>query len=203
MWIEPVTLVGSLVRLEPLAPEHEDALWEVGQDPEIWQFMSADVHTRADLHQWIAEALRQQQTGAHVPFAIIDRAGGRAIGSTRYFDISESHRHLEIGHTWLGKRYWRTGVNTECKYLLLRHAFETLGCARVQLKTDKLNLRSQTAIKRLGAVEEGTLRKHMWVQNRRFRDTVFFSILDDEWPAVREKLRGSDAGPEITSTRQT
>ena len=152
--------------------------------------MSVLVRTPDDLHGWIVAALRGAADGSHVPFAIVEQATGQAIGSTRYFDIKPEHRNLEIGHTWLGKQYWRTRVNTECKYLLLRHAFETLGCARVQLKTDRLNVRSQAAIKRLGAVEEGTLRKHMWVQGRRFRDTVLFSIVDDEWPAVREHLEG-------------
>ncbi len=190
MRVEPVTLEGRIVRLEPLRLEHEPGLWEVAQDPEIWQFMSAPVERRDDLNRWIAEALRLAQLGSALPFAIVERATGRAIGSTRYGNIMPADRNLEIGWTWLGKQFWRTAVNTECKYLLLRHAFETLGCVRVQLKTDALNTRSRTAIKRLGAVEEGTLRKHMWVQNRRFRDTVMFSIIDDEWPAVRERLEG-------------
>ncbi len=190
MRVEPVTLEGRIVRLEPLRFEHEAGLWEVAQDPEIWQFMSALIERRDDLHAWIAEALRLAQQGSALPFAIVERATGRAIGSTRYGNIMPADRNLEIGWTWLGKQFWRTPVNTECKYLLLRHAFETLGCVRVQLKTDALNVRSRTAIKRLGAVEEGTLRKHIWVQNRRFRDTVMFSIIDDEWPAVRERLEG-------------
>ena len=190
MRVEPVTLEGWMVRLEPLRFAHEAGLWEVAQDPEIWQFMSALVERRDDLHAWIAEALRLAQQGSALPFAIIERATGRAIGSTRYGNIIPADRNLEIGWTWLGKQFWRTAVNTECKYLLLRHAFETLGCVRVQLKTDALNVRSRTAIKRLGAIEEGTLRKHIWVQNRRFRDTVMFSIIDDEWPAVRERLEG-------------
>jgi N-acetyltransferase len=188
MQVKPVTLQGKAVRLEPLAQVHEAALWEVAQEPEIWRYMLVAVESRADFGEWMTMALRHGETGSHVPFAIIDQQHGRAIGSTRYFNIMPADRNLEIGHTWLGKPYWRTGINTECKYLLLRHAFETLGCARVQLKTDALNTRSRAAIKRLGAVEEGILRKHMWVQNRRFRDTVMFSILDDEWPAVRERL---------------
>ena len=190
MQVEPVTLEGRLVRLEPLTLEHEEALWSVAQDRDIWTFMSVMVESRDDFHAVIVEALRLGVTGSHVPFAIVERSSRRAIGSTRYFNIMPADRNLEIGHTWIGKQFWRTAVNTECKYLLLRHAFESLGCARVQLKTDRLNVRSQTAIKRLGAVEEGTLRKHMWVQNSRFRDTVFFSILDDEWPEVRARLEG-------------
>ena len=190
MQVEPVMLQGQVVRLEPLRAEHEPALWSVAQDPEIWQYMSRLVQSRDDLQAWLADALQLGSAGTQVPFAIVELASGQAIGSTRYFNIMPADRNLEIGHTWLGKQYWRTMVNTECKYLLLRHAFETLGCARVQLKTDRLNVRSQAAIKRLGAVEEGTLRKHMWVQGRRFRDTVMFSIVDDEWPAVRERLEG-------------
>lgn len=190
MWVEPVTLEGRLVRLEPLASEHENALWTVAREPEIWRFMSMDVRSPDDFHTWLQAALDAAASGGAVPFAIVDRSTGRAIGSTRFFDFAPEHRHLEIGHTWLGKPFWRSGVNTECKYLLLRHAFETLGCARVQLKTDALNRRSREAIKRLGAKEEGTLRKHYWVWNRRFRDSVYFSILDDEWPEVRARLEG-------------
>ena len=188
MQVEPVVLEGRIVRLEPLALEHEPALWSVAQDAEIWRYMSILVRERADLREWIATAVHLGADGSQAPFAIVERATGKAIGSTRYFDIRPADRGLEIGHTWLGKQYWRSAVNTECKYLLLRHAFETLGCVRVQLKTDALNVRSRAAIKRLGAMEEGTLRKHIWVQNRRFRDTVMFSIIDDEWPVVRERL---------------
>ena len=190
MWVEPVTLEGRIVRLEPLAPEHEETLWAAAREPEIWQFMSMDVRSRDDFHTWLQAALRAAEGGSAVPFAIVDRSTNQAIGSTRLFDFAPEHRHLEIGHTWLGKQFWRSGINTECKYLLLGHAFGTLGCARVQLKTDALNVRSREAIQRLGAKEEGTLRKHYWVQNRRFRDSVYFSILDDEWPEVRARLEG-------------
>lgn len=190
MEIQPVTLEGQLVRLEPLALEHVEALWPVAQDEEVWRYLRVQVQRREELHDWVRDALRQQESGGALPFAIVERKSGRPIGSTRYFDFMPQHRNLEIGHTWLGKQYWRSGVNTEAKYLLLRHAFETLGCVRVQFKTDRLNVRSQTAIKRLGAVEEGTLRKHLWVQNQRFRDSVYFSILDDEWPAVKARLEG-------------
>jgi N-acetyltransferase len=188
--VEPVTLGGRFVRLEPLATAHEAELWAVAQDPEIWQYMTAIVEQREDLRQVMRAAIDQTAAGSRVAFAIVDLTTGRAIGSTSYFNIVPADRNLEIGHTWLGKSFWRTPINTECKYLLLCHAFETLGCVRVQLKTDGLNTRSQTAIRRLGAREEGILRKHMWVQNRRFRDTVMFSILDDEWPAVRQRLEG-------------
>ncbi len=188
MQVRPVTLEGQVVRLEPLTAGHEPALWEMAQEREIWTYMSILVEQRADFTRWMDAALGAAARGEHVPFAIIDQSTGRAIGSTRYFAIMPTDRNLEIGHTWLGKPYWRTAVNTECKYLLLRHAFETLGCVRVQLKTDALNTRSRMAIARLGAVEEGILRKHIWVQNRRFRDTAMFSIVDDEWPSVRQRL---------------
>jgi N-acetyltransferase len=197
MQVKPVTLEGAVVRLDPLAAAHEDALWEYAQEPEIWRYMGMLVEQRADFSVWFDAALQAAAGGEHVPFAIIERATGRAIGSTRYFAIMPADRGLEIGHTWIGKPFWRSAVNTECKYLLLRHAFEVLGCARVQLKTDALNTRSRTAIARLGATHEGILRKHMWVQNRRFRDTAMFSIIDDEWPAVLQRLeerleRGSE-----------
>ncbi len=195
MQVQPVTLQSEFVRLEPLSLAHEPSLWNVAQEPELWQYMAMLVQSRADLHEWLATALNFAQSGSHVPFAIIDQSTGDAIGSTRYFNIMPDDRNLEIGHTWIGKPYWRSAVNTECKYLLLRHAFETLGCARVQLKTDALNTRSRAAIKRLGATEEGILRKHIWVQNRRFRDTAMFSIIDDEWPAVRERLQGRLRSP--------
>ncbi len=188
MQVRPIILEGQVVRLEPLSGGHEPALWEMAQEHEIWTYMSILVEQRADFAQWMDAALGAAARGEHIPFAIVDRSTGRAIGSTRYFAIMPADCNLEIGHTWLGKPYWRTAVNTECKYLLLRHAFETLGCVRVQLKTDALNARSRAAIARLGAVEEGILRKHIWVQNRRFRDTAMFSIVDDEWPSVRQRL---------------
>ncbi len=188
MQVRPIILEGQVVRLEPLSGGHEPALWELAQEHEIWTYMSILVEQRADFGRWMYAALQAGARGEHIPFAIIDRSTGRAIGSTRYFTIMPADRNLEIGHTWLGKPYWRTAVNTECKYLLLRHAFETLGCVRVQLKTDALNARSRAAIARLGAVEEGILRKHIWVQNRRFRDTAMFSIVDDEWSSVRQRL---------------
>jgi RimJ/RimL family protein N-acetyltransferase len=190
MEIQPVTLEGKLVRLEPLAIEHVEALWSAAQDEEVWRYLRVQVRRREELDDWVRDAVRLRESAGEIPFAIVERQSGNPIGSTRYFDIMPQHRNLEIGHTWLGKQYWRSGVNTEAKYLLLRHAFETMGCVRVQFKTDRLNVRSQTAIKRLGAVEEGTLRKHVWVQNQRFRDSVYFSILDDEWPAVKARLEG-------------
>jgi RimJ/RimL family protein N-acetyltransferase len=141
-----------------------------------------------DTQAWIQEAMAIAASGTQIPFAIIHRAGGRAIGSTRYLDIRREHRGLEIGWTWVGTAHQRTSVNTECKYLLLRHAFEELGAVRVQLKTDLRNERSQRAIERIGAVREGVLRKHMALWDGFIRDTVYYSILDSEWPDVRRRL---------------
>jgi RimJ/RimL family protein N-acetyltransferase len=153
----------------------------------------------------IAADLEAQARGNVVVFAQIDLAGGRAVGGTTYMNISRCDRGLEIGSTWLGKPWQRTGINTEAKYLLLRHAFEDLGAVRVQLKTDGRNLQSQAAIERLGAVREGVLRKHMCLHDGFLRDTVVYSILDDEWPAVKARLEAKmaahgggkkdDAGP--------
>lgn len=189
MVVAPVTLQGKVVRLEPLAMTHVAALFAAGQDPAIWRYMLTDPSTsQAAIGEWIAEALAQQEAGNQVPFAIIERATDTAIGSTRYLNIMRHDRGLEIGWTWLTPRVRRTAVNTECKYLLLRHAFEELGAIRVQLKTDSRNTTSQRAIERLGAVREGVLRKYQITRDDYQRDTVMYSITDDEWPAVRTRL---------------
>jgi RimJ/RimL family protein N-acetyltransferase len=138
--------------------------------------------------EWIEQACEESAAGRQIPFAIIHLASGRAVGSTRYLDIRREDRGIEIGWTWLGKAYQRTAMNTECKWLLLRHAFETLAAHRVQLKTDLRNLASQRAIERLGAVREGVLRRHMLLPDGHLRDSVYYSILDTEWPAVKERL---------------
>ena len=140
----------------------------------------------ADTRQWIEQALA---TPGHLPFAIVEPDKGRAVGSTRYLNIRPEHRSLEIGWTWLGQEWQRTGVNTEAKWLLLRHAFERLGCRRVEFKTDARNLRSQRALERIGATREGVLRKHMIVQDDHSRDSVYFSVIDDDWPDVAERLQ--------------
>jgi RimJ/RimL family protein N-acetyltransferase len=141
-----------------------------------------------DVLEWIQQALAVQESGTQIPFATVLRESGRAIGSTRYLDIRRADRGPEIGWTWIAPQHQRSAVNTECKYLLLRHAFEDLEAVRVQLKTDRRNERSQHAIKRLGAVREGVLRKHMAVRDGFIRDTVYYSILDSEWPEVRRRL---------------
>lgn len=188
----PVTLEGKWARLEPLTLDHAPQLFEVAQDEEIWQWMPAPNPTSVeDVCAWIKDALNWQERGLVLPFAIIDRTTNRAIGSSRYLDISEHDKHVEIGWTWLGKAYWRTPINTECKYLLLKHAFETLGCIRVQLKTDLRNVRSQNAIERIGGVREGVLRRVVIMYNDYQRSSVFFSILDDEWASVKAKLAAS------------
>jgi RimJ/RimL family protein N-acetyltransferase len=189
MNVQPVTLAGEVARLEPLQPAHADHLYAAGQEPRIWLYMPTDpIASVAAMSAWIADALAEQDAGRQIPFAIVDRAANRAIGSTRYLSIAPHDRGLEIGWTWLALATQRTAVNTECKYLLLRHAFEELGAIRVQLKTDSRNLISQRAIERLGAVREGVLRRHMIVQNDFQRDSVMFSILDAEWPAVKARL---------------
>jgi RimJ/RimL family protein N-acetyltransferase len=188
MKVEPVTLEGRYVGLEPLAPRHAEELAAVACDEEIWRYMPADLSTIERMRAWIDETLALQAAGAALPFATIERAGGRAIGSTRYLTIMPKDRGIEIGWTWLARSAWRTPVNSECKYLLLRHAFETLGCIRVQLKTDKRNERSRRAIERIGGQFEGILRQHMVLRDGTYRDSAYYSIIDSEWPAVKARL---------------
>ncbi len=187
--VQPVTLTGTLVRLEPLEVGHAEELFEIAQNPEIWTYMSFNPSlSLADTHTWIAEALHNQEAGIEQPFAIRDLASGRICGSTRYLEIVPSHGGLEIGWTWLGASARRTGINTECKYLLLHHAFETLGAIRVQLKTDSRNFRSQNAIERIGGVKEGILRNHKILSDGYYRHSTYFSIIESEWPHVKENL---------------
>jgi RimJ/RimL family protein N-acetyltransferase len=186
---QPITLQGIHVRLEPLAQQHARDLFAAGSDEAIWTYMPRPVpRSLEDTSGWIQEALAAAAEGSQLPFAIIHRASGKAVGSTRYLDIRKEHRGLEIGWTWVGAAYQRTPVNTECKYLLLTHAFEELGAVRVQLKTDLRNERSQRAIERIGAVREGVLRKHMALWDGFIRDTVYYSILASEWPDVKRRL---------------
>jgi N-acetyltransferase len=189
MIVLPVTLTGRLARLEPLGLQHVSSLAEAGNDETIWRLMPYGMITSEDrMRSFVRTALERQQVGSEQPFAVIDLASGRAIGSTRYLDIRPEHRGLEIGATWYGTAHQRTGINTECKYLLLRHAFDELGCIRVQLKTDLRNERSQRAIERIGGIREGVLRNHMIMPDGHRRATVMFSITDEEWPAVRSHL---------------
>jgi RimJ/RimL family protein N-acetyltransferase len=190
MKLEPVTLQGRHVRLVPLTPEHVPALWEAGRDPELWRLTMSQVHSEDDMRRYVSAALHAQTAGSALPFATTDAATGRVLGSTRFGNAEPAHRRVEIGWTWIAPAWQRTAVNTEAKYLMLRHAFETLGCVRVELKTDVLNERSRRAILRIGAREEGILRKHQITEGGRIRDTVYFSIVDDEWPTVRARLEG-------------
>lgn len=183
-----IVLEGRHVRLVPLTLDHAEALFVAGHDEDIWQYLPCEMP--ADLQAmrgWIEEAF-QENAGTAVPFAIVHRELGRVVGSTRYHEISPENHVLEIGWSWLARPYWRTGMNTESKYLLLRHAFEQLGAMRVQFKTDLRNVRSQEAIARLGAVREGVFRKHRIVKGGYRRSSVYYSIIDDEWPAVRARL---------------
>ncbi|MEI6043340.1 MAG: GNAT family protein [Chloroflexota bacterium] len=187
--VKPITLEGKVVRLEFLQATHLPDLFQAAQNDEIWNYLlMARPQTLADLQSWFEAAMEGWHSGVILPFAIIEQATNRVIGSTRYLAISKTDYSVEIGYTWLGRDYWRTAVNTECKYLLLRHAFEVLGCIRVWFKADARNLNSQRALARIGAKKEGVLRKHMIVRNGYQRDSVVFSILDDEWPEVKTSL---------------
>jgi RimJ/RimL family protein N-acetyltransferase len=189
MDIHPITLTGRVVRLEPLSEAHVPDLAIAGADESIWQYMVyGGVGGKAQMREWVREILSRQARGTDLPFAVIHLGSGRAVGSTRYLDIQPQHRGLEVGGTWYGVAYQRSAVNTECKYLLLRHAFEVLGCLRVQLKTDLRNERSQRAIERIGAVREGVLRNHMILPDGHVRSSVYYSLLASEWPAVKAKL---------------
>lgn len=190
---KPVALEGRSIRLEPLTPAHLADLSEAGSDPEIWRWYTTTHETPEQMAAFIRAGLNIQDDGTAVPFATIDRKSGRAVGSTRYANISRPDRRLEIGWTWLSPAYQRTRANTEAKYLMLRHAFEELSCLRVEFKTNSQNHKSRTALLRIGAREEGTFRNHMICWDGRVRHSVYFSIIDSEWPRVKatleEKLR--------------
>jgi len=189
MEVKPVVLTGKHVRLEPLTEKHTPGLAEIGAGQTFWDFMLyGNINTAEDMRSWVLEILSRAEKGTDLPFVAIHLASGRIAGATRYLNILPKDRGLEIGGTWYGLEFQRTPVNTECKYLLLRHAFETLGCIRVQLKTDLRNERSQKAIERIGAVKEGVLRNHMILPDGRIRHSVFYSILDAEWPEVKLRL---------------
>jgi len=171
-----------------MAKAHLAGLAQVGLKEELWRWIPVPVRTVEEMAAYIETALQEQERGVSLPFALIEKATGRAIGSTRYGNIDPTHRRVEIGWTWVAREWQRSAVNTEAKYLLLKHAFETLGCIRVELKTDSLNEKSRAAILRIGAREEGIFRNHMIAANGRIRHTVYFSIVDSEWPAVKARL---------------
>lgn len=189
MEVKPVVLTGRHVRLEPLSEAHASGLAEIGVRQDFWDFMLyGRMESIDDMRDWVRDIISRGEKGTDLPFAVIHLESRRVAGATRYLNIAPNDRGLEIGGTWYGLEFQRTAVNTECKYLLLRHAFEALGCIRVQLKTDLRNERSQKAIERIGAVREGVLRNHMILPDGRVRDSVFYSILDSEWQSVKANL---------------
>ena len=188
MTLTPVTLEGQHVRLEPLSLAHLAALCEVGLDEDLWRWTPDKIRTKDEMRAYILEALAGQERGTALAFATVLKADARVVGSTRFGNIDLKRRRVEIGWTWIARPWQRTVVNTEAKFLMLRHAFEALGCIRVELKTDALNERSRQAILRLGAKEEATLRQHMVMPGGRLRDTVYYSILDREWPEIKARL---------------
>ncbi len=185
-----VTLQGSVVRLEPLRKEHAEFFWDVAKHhlEDIFRWIPYSMKTPDDFRRLIEKAFQEQERGESVVFATVENKSGQVIGSTRFMNIDRANRRVEIGSTWIAPAWQRTAVNTEAKYLMLRHAFEEWKCIRVELKTDALNQRSRNAILRIGAKEEGTLRRHLVTWTGRVRDTVYFSILDHEWPEVKERI---------------
>jgi len=194
--ISPFSLEGRYVRLEPLRPEHATLLWEVAKDhlADLFQWIPYQLNSLEDFQTFNRQVLEEQARGLTVPFSTVERGSNQVVGTTRFMNMDLANRKVEIGSTWIAPRWQRTAVNTEAKYLMLCHAFEVWRCFRVELKTDALNQRSRQAILRLGAKEEGTLRKHMLTYNGRQRDSVYFSILDTEWPSVKTRLGAALAG---------
>ncbi len=189
MVVEPVTLDGRRVRMEPLSLDrHFEDLAAIGLEPELWRWTLNVCETREDLRAYLEEALRQQAEGSALPFATVDRASGRVVGCTRFGNIEPKHLRAEIGWTWVGKEFQRSHVNTEAKFLMLRHAFETWGCRRVELKTNVLNRKARDAILGIGAKGEGILRKNAISDRCASRDTIYYSVVDDEWPEVKMRL---------------
>jgi len=194
MNLAPVVLEGCHIRLEPLTLEHHEPFCKIGLNEEIWQWFPQPVHSREDMLHYIHTALEWQAAGTALPFATVERNTRRTIGSTRFMNIDQPNRRVEIGSTWIAPPWQRTAANTEAKYLMLRHAFEQLGCIRVELKTDVLNEKSRHAILRIGAKHEGVFRNHVICAGGRIRDSAWYSIIDSEWPQVKsaleEKLKG-------------
>lgn len=187
-----VTLEGAVVRLEPLRREHADLFWEAAKNDldDIFRWIPYAMRTAEDFRRLLDKAFTEQDRGESVVFATVERSSARVIGSTRFMNIDRTNRRVEIGSTWIAPPWQRTAVNTEAKYLMLQQAFEVWGCIRVELKTDALNQKSRNAILRIGAKEEGALRRHLVTWTGRVRDTVYFSILDDEWPEAKRRLQG-------------
>ncbi|MCU1303498.1 MAG: N-acetyltransferase, partial [Candidatus Sulfotelmatobacter sp.] len=196
----PITLEGALVRLEPIRREHAKPFWEAAKDAldDIFQWIPYPMRSPDDFENVVDKAFAEQDRGESIVFATVERTSGKVIGSTRYMNIDRINRRVEIGSTWIAPAWQRTGVNTEAKYLMLQHAFEVWKCMRVELKTDALNQKSRNAILRIGAKEEGTLRKHVITWTGRVRDSVYFSILDTEWPDVKAKLEETRARKDVS-----
>jgi RimJ/RimL family protein N-acetyltransferase len=186
--VKPVVLAGKRARLEPISHDHAQGILAAAGEESIWRYMPLKLNTPEAVAWWIDDALAANARGTDAVFAIVEQSTDRVLGSTRYLDIRPAHRGLEIGWTWLAKDQWRNGVNTECKFLLLQHAFETLEAIRVQLKTHRMNFRSRRAIERIGAQYEGILRNAVILPDGTFRDSAYYSIIDSEWPAVRRHL---------------
>ncbi|HEV7180673.1 MAG TPA: GNAT family protein [Candidatus Baltobacteraceae bacterium] len=188
MNIAPVTLRGRTVRLEPLAVDHVADLARVGLESQLWEWIPHNVSSVEEMRRYVVTALDEQSRGVSLPFAIVDESTDQAVGSTRYANIVAQHNRLEIGWSWIAVSHQRTRANTEAKFLMLCHAFDTLGVNRVELKTDVLNEQSRRAIERLGAVQEGVFRRHVITASGRVRDTVYYAITDVEWPSVKARL---------------
>lgn len=186
---QPVTLEGEHVRLEPMRQEHIDAFIDIGLGHDIFRWFPYAIDTADDMRTFVRTSLDAQSKGVLVPFTTIDKASGKVVGSTSYLNIDRGNHRLEIGGTWISPAWQRTACNSEAKYLQLQHCFEELGCVRVEFKTDSLNTRSRAALKRIGAIEEGTFRNHMICPGGRLRHSVYFSIIDNEWPAVKQRLQ--------------
>jgi RimJ/RimL family protein N-acetyltransferase len=186
----PFSLDGAYIRLEPLRPEHAPMLWEIVKEQldDMFRWIPYRLQSLQDFEAFSRQVLDEQRRGLSIPFATVERSSGKVIGTTRYMNMDLANRKVEIGSTWIAPPWQRTIINTEAKYLMLSHAFEIWKCLRVELKTDSMNQRSRQAILRLGAKEEGTLRKHMLTWDGRQRDSVYFSILDTEWAAVKLEL---------------
>lgn len=188
MKIEQIALEGSEIALKPLTSEHFAELAQVAFENEIWQWTSNQVNDADDLRRYIENALEDAKKGVALPFVTVEKKSNRIVGATRFGNIDRHNRRVEIGWTWINPQWQRTAINTEAKFLMLRHAFEVWKCVRVELKTDVLNEQSKNAIRRLGAKEEGVLRQHLITDAGRLRDTIYFSIIDSEWEMVKKNL---------------
>jgi RimJ/RimL family protein N-acetyltransferase len=195
MIVEPVTLSGQYIRLEPLAMSHFDQLWAIGRDAELWKWTPYQITTPDKMHAYIKAALDGQEIGTALPFITLWQATEQIVGSTRFGNIDAGNRHAEIGWTWIDRRWQRTPVNTEAKFLMLQHAFEEWRCLRVAFKADELDEKAQRAIERLGARREGVSRQHVIAESGRVRSSVYYSIVNDEWPQVKAHLQTLLARP--------